>query len=572
MFRQNDRHQQPSFIDGLAWMPEKLSERLRTSWAGTFYSEVLCRIDETLFAVLYSTEVSRPNAPLNVLVSFEILKSGFGWSDEETYEQVCYNLQVRHALGLGDLRAELFTLRTVYNFRQRVRTYAEETGINLLQRVFEQVTDAQLAAVQLKTGWQRMDSTQVLSNLAHWSRLELVVGVLQKVYQQLPEALQTQWEERLAAYRRGRPHQVCYRIKASEQEQHLQTLGELLQALAVELEQTAAQHPALALLQRVLAEQFVLDAARCLTVRPAAEVASDSLQSPYDPDATYRVKSGQRYRGGYVVNVSETADPANPVQLLTDVQVEPNQTDDAQLLQQALDGQAERGVEVKQVTTDGGYTGPTGEAACATHQVELRATRMRGGKSTGTRWGWEKYAWEQDAEGTPVQVTCPQGVTAALCPGRREGRFQARFPRASCEACPLVTQCRVQLRAGPGPSLYVTRQAMAAAIQRQRLCPADTSIRAVVEATVREVKHPFPGGKLPVRGLTRVRMVIYGSALMVNLRRLHKHFADQLVQAHSKPLVLDASAPFSRLCAWLTNLLHCFAPLGRRRALVSIGV
>ncbi len=51
-----------------------------------------------------------------------------------------------------------------------------------MQVVFEQVTDEQLAAVGLRTGWQRMDSTQVLSNLAQWSPLGLLVGVLQKVY------------------------------------------------------------------------------------------------------------------------------------------------------------------------------------------------------------------------------------------------------------------------------------------------------------------------------------------------------------------------------------------------------
>ena len=427
MFRKNDRHRQASFIDGLEWLPGKLSQRLRESWAGVFYTEVLCRIDEELFAELYSNAASRPNAPINVLVGFEILKSGFGWSDEETYAQVCYNLQVRHALGLGDLRAEIFTLRTVYNFRQRVRKHAEETGANLIQRVFEHVTDAQLAAVQIRTGWQRMDSTQVLSNLAEWSRLELLVGVLQNVYQQLPETLQSRWQERLHEYLQGRPHQVCHRIKASDQDKHMQALGELLNELAAELEQEAAQHPALELARRVLAEQFVPDAAGVLTVRSAEEVAADSLQSPYDPDATYRVKGGKQYRGGYVVNVSETADPQNPVQLLTDVQVEPNQTDDAQLLKQALDGQAERGVEVKKMTTDGGYTGPTGEAACAAHEVELRATRMRGGKSPKTSWGWEKYHWEQDAAGAPVRVTCPHGVTTAVHPGRKKDRFVARF-------------------------------------------------------------------------------------------------------------------------------------------------
>ena len=571
MFRKNDRHRQTSFIDGLEWLPGKLRQRLRQSWAGVFYREVLCRIDEELFAELYSDAASRPNAPINILVGFEILKSGFGWSDEETYEQVCYNLQVRHALGLGDLRAEIFTLRTVYNFRQRVRTYAEETGINLMQRVFEQVTDAQLAAVQIKTGWQRMDSTQVLSNLAQWTRLELLVGVLQNVYQQLPEALQARWQARLEAYLHGRPHQVCHRIKASEQEAHLQALGELLSALVADVEQETPQHPALELARRVLAEQFVADALGSVRLRPAENVASDSLQSPHDPDATYRVKGGQRYRGGYVVNVSETADPENQVQLLTDVQVEPNHTDDAQLLKQALDDQEERGVDVDKMTTDGGYTGPAGDAACAAHNVELRATRMRGGKSTGHCWGWEKYAWQQDAEGTPLRVTCPQGVTVTLQPGRGPERFIARFPQTTCDTCPLVSQCRVQMRARLGPSLYVTRRAVAVAVQRQRLRPEDASIRTVVEASVREVKHPFSGGKLPVRGLTRARMVIYGSALMVNVRRLYKHFADHFSQSHSETPVLDASMPFSRLYAWFTNLQRHFAPLGRGRVLVSTG-
>ena len=36
----------------------------------------------------------------------------------------------------------------------------QESGINLLDQAFEQVTDAQIHAFALKTGKQRMDSTQ----------------------------------------------------------------------------------------------------------------------------------------------------------------------------------------------------------------------------------------------------------------------------------------------------------------------------------------------------------------------------------------------------------------------------
>ena len=55
---------------------------------------------EKPYAVLYADVPSRPNMPVNVLVGLEILKAGKGRSDEEMYENYCYNAQVRRALGL----------------------------------------------------------------------------------------------------------------------------------------------------------------------------------------------------------------------------------------------------------------------------------------------------------------------------------------------------------------------------------------------------------------------------------------------------------------------------------------
>ena len=158
-------------------------------------------------------------------MGLEILKSGFGWSDEVLHQQVCYNLQVRHALGLHDLSAEVFTLRTLYNFRRRVEDYADETGINLMEKAFEQITDEHLEMVSVATGWQRMDSSQILSNLVKMNRLELLVAVLQAVHEQLPEPTKQQWAKRWSIYLEGRPHQVCYKIPNPEAEEHLETIG-----------------------------------------------------------------------------------------------------------------------------------------------------------------------------------------------------------------------------------------------------------------------------------------------------------------------------------------------------------
>src|SRR6266545_4496063 len=113
MFRKNATHQQPALISTIHDLPIKQRERLEQSWAGTFYGEFFCRIEEEIFSVLYSERPSRPNVPVNVLVGLEALKSGCGWSDEELYEAFLYNLQVRYALGYDRLGEGEFDLRTL---------------------------------------------------------------------------------------------------------------------------------------------------------------------------------------------------------------------------------------------------------------------------------------------------------------------------------------------------------------------------------------------------------------------------------------------------------------------------
>ena len=48
---------------------------------------------------------------------------------------------------------------------------------------------------------------------------------------------------------------------------------------------------------------------------------------------------------------------------------------------------------------------------------------------------------------------------------------------------------------------------------------------------MRYVKHTFPAGKLPVRGLFRVICLLISSAAMTNIRRIQRYQARQLKQA-----------------------------------------
>ena len=107
MFRQNEHHLQQPLFSALDGLPEKHRARLAESWAGVFYREFFCRLDEKPFAAMYSDEASRPNIPVNVLVGLEALKAGFGWSDAEMYDAFTFDVQVRYALGYRNLGEEI---------------------------------------------------------------------------------------------------------------------------------------------------------------------------------------------------------------------------------------------------------------------------------------------------------------------------------------------------------------------------------------------------------------------------------------------------------------------------------
>jgi hypothetical protein len=538
MFRKNDQHGQIPMFSSIDSLPEKQRKRLEESWAGTFYRQVFTRIDEEIFAVVYSEESSRPNIPVNVLVGLEILKPGFGWNDEEMYDAFCFDVQVRYALGYYDLSEGHFDLRTVYNFRDRITQHMQETGENLFEKAFEQMADEQSAAFQLKRGKLRMDSTLIASNIREMSRLRLLVEVLQRVHRMLGEADQQRYGDDFAPYVKGSSGQYIYRIKGEQTSEHLQRIGELMHKLVDELSTAYAAEQAYQMLQRVFQEHFTV-AETVLRPKAGAELSASSLQSPDDWEATYREKGGQGHKG-YVINLTETCHPENDFQLIVKVQTESNNTDDAAMLVEALPSLKER-TAVEQLNTDGGYNGPNVDETTREQRVAQIQTAIRGRKPATEKLGLDDFDWETNTDMQPQTVTCLQGQQVAVTPGRAEQRYRAAFEAPACENCPFFDQCPTHpLKRTPECVLRFSQQDLDLALRRQRSAAARASgqnLRAAVEATVRAVKCRFRNGKLPVRGKPRVSMMMIGSAAMNNVRQIHRYLVDQKRPSKEEKLV-----------------------------------
>jgi len=527
-------------------LSEKQRKRLDESWAGVFYREFFCRLKDEPFAVLYSDLPSRPNYPVRILLALEFLKAGNGWTDEVMYDQFCFDTQVRYALGLWRLGEGEFELRTLYYFRERLSRYMQETGIHLVSRAFEQVTDGQISAFSLNTGLQRMDSTQVASNIHTAGRLQLLVSILQRVHRMLTEEDKAQYSEVFAPYIQGHAGQYIYHLKGQDTNEHIQKIGELMQRLVAELRPGYAQELGYQRLERVFSEHFRVEE-KVLKTKIGQELSASSLQSPDDPEATYRQK-GQREYIGYVTNITETCDPDNPLQLITQVQVAPNNTEDADLLVEALPNLQAR-TELATLYTDGGYGSAEADQALQDNQVELVQTAIRGRVPSTEKLNLSDFEIKQSQSGTPTEITCPGKQTVAVQQSNQKKGYVAHFEAGVCQGCPFLSKCPVQR--GKRDERWHLRftQEQARMSQRRRKSrlrqKEGRNLRAAIEATICSVKRAFPASKLPVRGLFRVTCLMIGSALMSNIRRI-KRYLDALLKPNHEPIDPEKQRKSSR--------------------------
>lgn len=524
MFRKNQRHHQPALISNVQELPERQRQRLEASWAGDFYREVFNQLDEGIFAVLYAEIPSRPNVPVNLLVGLEYMKAGFGWSDEELYDGFLYNVQVRYALGIRELGESEFDLRTLYYFRERLNRYMQEKGENLLTKAFEQVTDAQVAAFKLKTGMQRMDSTQVASNIREWGRMQLLVTVLQRLYRMLNETDQSIYQEAFQPYVREHAGHYMYRLKKGEFLEHLQRIGEFMQRMLGELRERYQEEPIYQMLQRVFGEHYQVETQKVKWVEEK-ELSCHRLLSPDDFDATIRSRRGSEYHG-YVANLSETCDPENPFQLITKIQVS-NKVDDPQLLLAALPNLTER-MEVKTLYTDGGFGSFDVDQALVKQRIGLIASAIRGRGPAPDKLSLTDFTFKIEENSVPVQVSCPRGQSTAVILSELKKGYGAHFDLNQCTQCPmaLANRCPTKvLKKMPVRNLHFTLLQFSSAKRRQQVrtfTKSERNLRAAIEATCRALKCRFPKGRFPVRGKFRMSCMLVGSAIFNNVRRINR--------------------------------------------------
>ena len=519
MFVKNDKLQQGCFTnDVLVQLSEAKRKTAINSIEARFHDEIFLNIDEGKFAHLYSEVASRPNTPVNYLVAALILRTLKGWTFAELFRDLDFNILTRMALGIYDLEMVPFSEVTIFNFQNRLLTHFNDSGENLFETVFDQLTDYQLKTYKVKTGIQRTDSFQLMSNIAKYSRLRLIIEVLRRLCRTLSEEDKDSIGEKLIPYiKASSSEKFCYELNDEHLPNKLIELAEIYHELHKTLPDSVKEKPEFNIFESVYHEQFRIDEQGEVHVKVNTELNSSSLQSPDDLDATYRNKRNQSYKG-QVANVTETADPENDLNLITDIRVANNNVNDNTILAEHIDSMKVKTPDLNELYADGAYGGVDSDKKTLENEVILVATACTGKKAE------VPIECNENKEGR-YEVSCP---TQTVIGTKTSKRYKATFDLAQCQSCPFREQCKVKMTK-KGRVYYFSLETVRAHMRAKNILkvpPERRKIRPNVEATVKEFTRGFNHvGKLNVRGYFKAALYAFTAGIGINLGRIHRNLA-----------------------------------------------
>lgn len=508
------------------------------------------------FSALYSAVGRGALCPvvLSLITVFQYLEN---LPDREAALQVVMRLDWKYALHLP-LTWRGFNYSSLHYFRERLLEHQAE------RLIFDKILEWLRALGFLKKhGRQRSDSTHILGNVEHLSRLELAWETLRQALAALQLAA-PQWYAQVITAAFHETYVVRrsdWQLSQAEVASQMQAAGQdgfwLLEQWAARAPEAVRQLPEMQLLRQVWAQQFEWEPdQRKVRVRQPPIKGTDVIATPHDPEARWSKKRSTEW-DGYRLQITETAEELaeaetpvektaptkrsaeltettqttrphgkkkskrkERIQFITDIDVVPANADDSQatldiekrLLAQDLKPQAH--------IVDKGYV----SGANLAHSAQLGIELLGPAPADHSRKpaGYKQRDFQLDFE---KQVAlCPQGRTSEKWYPRRmaDGRVGADVKfGAQCAACPVRAQCAGG-RGGRTLSIspYYRELQRRRAEQQTPAFKEKYKRRAAVEGTIAEVTRKHGLRRARYRGQQKVRLQALFTGAAVNLKRL----------------------------------------------------
>ena len=534
MYKKTNSQQKLFGVD--TQLSPRLHDRLESSWAHLFKKEILPILfrNEDQYAILYG-KTGRPNFSVARVLGLCLLQEFNELSDQQALDTFSFDIRWRYALDVSD-EEDYFSRRSLVEFRRRLA--AKDPEMKLVRNVFDNIRDTAINKLRLSARDQRLDSTHVVSNICTRGRLALFSNTLtlflkslnDDQFSKIPEAIQ-KWH--------SSESEGWFGLGPAEQKIKIGELAQYIYDLIVLFEkdiETKNSEP-YQLLERLFREQCEIkndhpsdEGSSQIQIKKKPE--GETLQSPYDPDASYGHKGS-----GYSVHITETCNNTGKTEIITDYEVHGAARSDIGKALSVVERLDAAGLKPETLFADGGYPSVSSALAISEKQVEFMAPVNRSRLSDDTI-GRDQFQF--DSEGFATK--CPMGhspIDHRILSGNNTTRrsLHAIFDGHICRSCKMLDQCPVRAPnhrsrgCKPHDTVGDFRLEITPEIRLRDQMYSDQQttewkdrykIRSGIEATNSELKRSHGLGKLRVRRAAKVCFSVACKLIACNIKRWAK--------------------------------------------------
>lgn len=532
MFRKTSP--QLSFFEPTRMMPGILPE---DDWSYIFRTKIWPLIDEDKFRHHYQEQGGAPNISIKLKVSLLIFMAQETLTWREVEFMFARRLDWMNATFTPFGKASI-DHTTIFKFFQKLQTD------DVAYELFADLTKAFIKECDISTKKQRVDSFFMLGWLAILSRYglfkETIRSFLQALRKHKPGLYDgikddlsidylrdnfdlTEKDKKKAKGRIKEMAKDLFNLKRSfenhNQVKHYETFKTLVTVFEQQCKVTDKNGGN--------SDQNELPIEIEIREKPQG---NKIISTPHNTDASYTRKRNKAVVGhkGFL---TETCDPENEVQFITDVNLESATHADSNEICAIGERLEDNGFKPEQLNADAGFVNGTTILNFEEKEVDLE------GPSSGRSQSLEDFAQEdrpldiadfevtiqEDSKEITV-VTCPQGHQP-LDQKRSEktGKILVHFDSVSCSSCLSDQRCPVKIGTRVA-TLNITEEQYAGALRHHKYMGSseyrkECAIRAGAESLVNEVANRHGGRKSRHRNYEGSKLQLFFASISCNVKR-----------------------------------------------------
>ena len=486
-------------------LTEKTRKRLLDGWPGVFRHIILELMPVDAVSKHFDPAMGRPTKELYSVAGLLLIQEFMDWTKDETLDAYSFNMNVHYALNLKPVSHDI-SKRTLERY---INLFEQD---NLAKATMDEITVKLVEVLGIRIDKQRLDSTHIFSNMATFGRTRLMGVAIKRFLTQVIRHNKEDYNSMEESFRnRYAPgaNQLFADTKKDSQSRSLlrRQVAEDMHFIVRHFGNNAEHNgkDTYKAVERIFYEQCEVHEEK---VAIKQNTGGNVMQNPSDADATYDGHKGP----GYQVQLSETCNADNDVQLITSAIAQTAVQSDANAVEEVLQDLKANDLVPDEMLADTGYTGDENIQAAAERGVELVGPVKCGSLIDKDVDHLNVDDFDIDEE-TEEVACCPTGhKPASSIHDKQTGKTKTVMPSSTCSQCEFRKECPVE-KCRDGYCLYHTaKQRRLAGRRREENTDVFRDryrIRGGIEGTNSGLKRKTGLGRLRVRGRPAVFHAIY---------------------------------------------------------------